>query len=135
MTKFLTGSNFLNISPNELILFPTFLIFDLVYFKIYLKNFQTTFLFCFWNCVNSNIFSNRILGRERKLSKSFGVHPAFPHIEGKHSESRHNIFWCDHWCIYNTTAFRRTCYFMWYDHMHGCMLLIPCCWKWTHLWW
>ena len=24
--------------------------------------------------------------------KSFGVHPAFSHIEGKHSESRHNIF-------------------------------------------
>ena len=33
----MTGYNFLNIGPNELILFPTFLNFSLVYFKIYLK--------------------------------------------------------------------------------------------------
>ena len=34
---------------------------------------------------------NRIFGERRKLSKSFGVHPAFPHLEGKHSEPWHNI--------------------------------------------
>ena len=29
---------------------------------------------------------------EGRNVSSFGVHPAFPHIEGKHSEPRHNIF-------------------------------------------
>ena len=43
-------------------------------------------------CVNSNIFSIRILGERRQTFKKFGEHPALPHIEGKHSESRHNIF-------------------------------------------
>ena len=42
-------------------------------------------------CVNSNIFSNRIFGREENFQK-FGEHLAFPHIEGKHSEPRHNNF-------------------------------------------
>ena len=37
------------------------------------------------------LFLNRIF-EERRIVSSFGVHPAFPHIEGKHSESRHNIF-------------------------------------------
>ena len=39
-----------------------------------------------------HIFEIGFLERGRKLSKSFGVHPAFPHLEGKHSEPRHNIF-------------------------------------------
>ena len=70
MTKFLTGSNFLNISPNEMILFPTFFKFDLVYFKIYLKKIKQLFGSVFEICVNSNIFSNRILGKEKKTFKS-----------------------------------------------------------------
>ena len=45
--KLLTGYNFLITTPNELILFPTSLKFDLVYFKIYLKKFQNNFLCCF----------------------------------------------------------------------------------------
>ena len=43
-------------------------------------------------CVNSNIFLNRILGREKKLSKVLESTPPLHNIEGKHSESRHNIF-------------------------------------------
>ena len=91
MTTTLTAYNFLNITPNELILFPTSLRFCLVYFKIYLKIFQTTFLYCFWNMCYLHIFENRIL-EEKKAFKRFGVHPTLPHHEGKHSEPRHNIF-------------------------------------------
>ena len=43
----LTSCIFLNTTPNELNLFPTSLKFSLVYFKIYLEIFQTTFLHCF----------------------------------------------------------------------------------------
>ena len=43
----LTGYNFLNITPNELILFPTSLKFCLVYFQIYFKNLKAIFLYCF----------------------------------------------------------------------------------------
>ena len=35
-------------------------------------------------------FENRIL-EEKKAFKSLGVHPAFPHHEGKHLEPWHNI--------------------------------------------
>ena len=38
-----------------------------------------------------HIFENRIL-EEKKAFKRFGVHPALPHHEGKHSEPRNNIF-------------------------------------------
>ena len=38
-----------------------------------------------------HIFENRIF-EEKKAFKRFGVHPAFPHHEGKHSEPRNNIF-------------------------------------------
>ena len=66
----MTGYNFLNINPNELILFPTFFKFGLVYFKIYLKKLsKQLFGSVFEICVNSNIFLNRIFGREKKLSK------------------------------------------------------------------
>ena len=37
-----------------------------------------------------HIFENRIL-EEKKAFKRFGVHPAFPHHEGKHLEPWHNI--------------------------------------------
>ena len=47
LTKSLTVHSFLNITPNELIVFRTFLKFCLVYFKIYVKKIQTTFLYCF----------------------------------------------------------------------------------------
>ena len=43
-------------------------------------------------CVNSNIFLNRILGREKKLSKVLESTSPLHNIEGKHSEPRHNIF-------------------------------------------
>ena len=39
-----------------------------------------------------NIFKNRICWREKKTFKSFGMHPASPQLEGKHSEPWHNIF-------------------------------------------
>ena len=91
MTKSLTGSIFLNISPNELILFPTSLKFHLVYFKIYLKIFETTFCSVFEIVLIQIYFQIGFLGERRNFQK-FGEHPAFPHIEGKHSESRHNIF-------------------------------------------
>ena len=38
-----------------------------------------------------HIFENRNF-EEKKAFKRFGVHPAFPHHEGKHSEPRNNIF-------------------------------------------
>ena len=65
----MTGYNFLNKTPNELILFPTSLKFHLVYFHIYLKKIQTTFCTVLKLCVNLNIFKNRIFGERRKLSK------------------------------------------------------------------
>ena len=36
-------------------------------------------------------FQIGFLGERRNFQK-FGEHPAFPHIEGKHSETRHNNF-------------------------------------------
>ena len=56
LTKTLTGYNFLNISPNELILFPTSLKFHLVYFKIYLKIFWELFLFCVYCLIRIQIW-------------------------------------------------------------------------------
>ena len=47
LTTTLTAYNFLMITPNELILSPTSLKFNLVYFKIYLKKFQTTLFVLF----------------------------------------------------------------------------------------
>ena len=91
MSRTLTGYNFLITTPNELILFPTSLKYCLVYFKIYFKKirqlFGTIFETIYWF---KNIF---LIGfwREEKAFKCFGVHPAFPHIEGKHSEPWHNI--------------------------------------------
>ena len=109
----MTGYNFLNITPNELILFPTFLKFGLVYFKIYLKKNSNNFLgTVFEMCVNSNIFLNRIFEGRRNIS-SFGVHTAFPHIEGKHLEPWHNIFDVLVDTIITPPYFRKTSYFMW----------------------
>ena len=88
----MTGYNFLNITPNELILFPTFLKFDLVYFKIYLKFFSNNFLVLFSKYVLIQIYFKIGFWEREETFKTFGVHPAFPHIEGKHSEPRHNIF-------------------------------------------
>ena len=47
LTTALTAYNFLMTTPNELILFPISLKFNLVYFQIYLKKFQNKFLCCF----------------------------------------------------------------------------------------
>ena len=54
LTTTLTAYNFLMITPNELILFPTSLKFNLVYFKIYLQIFETTFCVVLYLCVDSN---------------------------------------------------------------------------------
>ena len=72
LTTASTGYNFLNITPNELILFPTSLKFNLVYFKIYLKKFQTIFCAVLEMCVNSNLFKIGFWRERRKLSKVLG---------------------------------------------------------------
>ena len=46
----------------------------------------------FLKCVLIQIYSQIGFWEREETFKSFGVHPAFPHIEGKHSEPRHNIF-------------------------------------------
>ena len=65
----MTGDNFLNINPNDLILFLLFVKYCLVYFVIYFKIFQTTFCTLFKVCVNSNLFKIGFVGERRKLSK------------------------------------------------------------------
>ena len=69
LTTTLTGYNFLNIAPNELILFPTSLKFNLVYFRIYLKKIHTTFCAVLKLCVDSNLFKIGIWRERSKLSK------------------------------------------------------------------
>ena len=74
-------------------------------------------------CVNSNIFLNRILGREKKLSKVLEC--ALPFHTLKASILNPGIIFCVFDDMFITSPhFGETCYFMWYDHMHGCMLLI-----------
>ena len=91
MTKSLTGYIFLNKTLNKLILFPTSLKFNLVYFKIYLKKFQTTSLHCFRSMCYLNIFKIGFL-EKKKTFKSFRIYPTSTQLEGKHSEPRHNNF-------------------------------------------
>ena len=91
MTKSLTGFIFLNITPNELILFPTSLKYFLVYFKIYLKKNLKQLLVLFVFCVLILYIAKIGFLKRGETFKSFEVHPDLPHIEGKHSESRHNI--------------------------------------------
>ena len=92
MTTTLTAYNFLNITPNELILFPTSLKYCLVYFKVYLKIFQTTFCTVFEICVICIFFGNRIFGREGSFQKIWRAPPPLHTIKGKHSEPQNNIF-------------------------------------------
>lgn len=65
----MTAHIFLNTTPNELILFLTFFKFPLVYFKIYFKDFQTTFQYCFELYVDLSIFQIGIGGKVKNFQK------------------------------------------------------------------
>ena len=123
LTKCLTGYIFYNITPNELILFPTSLKFCLVYFKFYLEIFQTTFCAVFILCVNSFIFSKIGFLKRGEVFQEFEMHPAFPWPEGKHTEPRHDIFGCSLTRL-SHHLISESCYFMWCDHLHECILVI-----------
>ena len=70
------------------------------------------------------IFSKIGVWRKRKLSKVLECTLPFHSIEGKHSEPRHNIFGVFVDTFITLPHFWRTCYFMWDDHVHGCIFVI-----------